>query len=70
MALHAVENVEEAFGVTREFLTPINIRRWLKLALVVFFVGSGVSSRRHSSTRRRHRETFRTVSSRSASRST
>jgi len=23
MALHAVENVEEAFGVTREFLTPI-----------------------------------------------
>jgi len=43
MALHAVENVEEAFGVTREFLTPINIRRWLKLALVVFFVGSGVS---------------------------
>ncbi len=43
MALHAVENVEEAFGVTREFLTPIEIRRWLKLALVVFFVGSGVS---------------------------
>jgi MFS family permease len=43
MVLHAVENVEEAFGVTREFLTPINIRRWLKLALVVFFVGSGVS---------------------------
>ena len=43
MALHAVENVEEAFGVTREFLTPIEIRRWLELALVVFFVGSGVS---------------------------
>jgi hypothetical protein len=43
MALHAVENVEEAFGVTREFLTPITVRRWLKLALVVFFVGSGVS---------------------------
>lgn len=43
MALHAVENVEEAFGVTREFLTPVSVRRWLKLALVVFFVGSGVS---------------------------
>ena len=43
MALHAVENVEEAFGVTREFLTPVGVRRWLKLALVVFFVGSGVS---------------------------
>ena len=43
MALHAVESVEEAFGITREFLTPIDVRRWLKLALVVFFVGSGVS---------------------------
>ncbi|MES3160128.1 MAG: hypothetical protein PPP55_00985 [Halorubrum sp.] len=43
MALHAVENVEEAFDITREFLTPIEIRRWLKLAVVVFFVGSGVS---------------------------
>ena len=43
MALHAVENVEEAFGVTREFLTPIDVHRWLKLALVVFFVGGGVS---------------------------
>ena len=43
MALHAVENVEEAFGVTREFLTPVSVRRWLKLAFVVFFVGSGVS---------------------------
>ncbi|MUW14298.1 hypothetical protein GJ633_06200 [Halorubrum sp. CBA1125] len=43
MALHAVENIEKAFGVTREFLTPIDVRRWLKLAVVVFFVGSGVS---------------------------
>jgi len=43
MSLYAVENVEEAFGVTREFLTPIGIRRWLKLAFIVFFVGSGVS---------------------------
>ncbi|MFW5950351.1 MAG: DUF7544 domain-containing protein [archaeon] len=43
MALHAVENVEEAFDVTREFLTPIDVRRWLRLALVVFFVESGVS---------------------------
>ncbi|EMA70798.1 hypothetical protein C461_00877 [Halorubrum aidingense JCM 13560] len=43
MVLHAVENVEEAFGVTREFLTPIDLRRWLKLAFIVFFVGSGVS---------------------------
>ncbi|MDZ5810801.1 hypothetical protein U4E84_05510 [Halorubrum sp. AD140] len=43
MSLHAVEHVEEAFGITREFLTPFDLRRWLKLALIVFFVGSGVS---------------------------
>jgi MFS family permease len=43
MSLYAVENIEEAFSVTREFLTPIGVRRWLKLAFIVFFVGSGVS---------------------------
>ncbi|GAB7089814.1 hypothetical protein JCM18237_00850 [Halorubrum luteum] len=43
MALHAVDNIEEAFIVTGEFLRPVELRRWLKLALVVFFVGSGVS---------------------------
>ncbi|WP_418281993.1 DUF7544 domain-containing protein [Halorubrum sp. DTA98] len=43
MALHAVRNIEEAFVVTREFLLPFDVRRWLKLALVVFFVGSGLS---------------------------
>ncbi|WP_281193506.1 hypothetical protein [Halorubrum sp. F4] len=43
MALHAVDNVERAFGVTREFLTPIDARRWLRLAVVAFFVGGGVS---------------------------
>ncbi|WP_226008278.1 DUF7544 domain-containing protein [Natrinema salinisoli] len=43
MSLHALENIGEAFSVTREFLTPIDVRRWLKLALIVFFVGSGVS---------------------------
>ena len=43
MALYALTDVEEAFDVTREFLTPIDVRRWLKLAFVVFFVGSGVS---------------------------
>ncbi|GAA0506076.1 hypothetical protein SAMN04488066_101121 [Halorubrum aquaticum] len=43
MALHAVEDIERAFGVTREFLTPIEVRRWLKLAVIAFFVGGGVS---------------------------
>ena len=43
MALHAVEDLEEAFGVSREFLTPVTPRRWLTLALVALFVGGGVS---------------------------
>ena len=42
MALHAVENVGDAFTVTREFLTPIDLRRWLKLAVVAFFIGGGM----------------------------
>jgi hypothetical protein len=41
MSLHAVSDVEDAIDVTRSFLTPIDVRRWLKLALIVFFVGSG-----------------------------
>ncbi|OYR45964.1 hypothetical protein [Halorubrum sp. Hd13] len=44
MALRSVENVAEAFGVTREFLTPIDVRRWRTLALVALFIGGGVSS--------------------------
>ena len=43
MPLYALEDLEEAFDVTREFLTPLDVRQWLKLAFVVFFVGSGVS---------------------------
>jgi hypothetical protein len=40
MALHALENVDEAFDVTREFLLPVSVGRWLKLAVVAFFVGA------------------------------
>lgn len=43
MALHAVQNVGDAFTVTREFLTPIEFRRWLKLAVVAFFIGGGMN---------------------------
>jgi hypothetical protein len=43
MALHAAENVGDAFSVTRDFLTPIEYSRWLKLAVVAFFVGGGMS---------------------------
>lgn len=41
MALHAIENLDDALAVTREFLTPIDRRRWLALAIVAFFVGGG-----------------------------
>ncbi len=43
MALHAARNVGAAVTVTREFLTPIEFVRWLKLAVVAFFVGGGMS---------------------------
>lgn len=43
MALHAARNVGDAFTVTKEFLTPIDVRRWLKLAVVAFFIGGGMS---------------------------
>lgn len=43
MALHAVQDIGDAFTVTRKFLTPVDIRRWLKLAFVVLFIGGGSS---------------------------
>ena len=39
MSLYAVENIGDAYEATRAFLFPFSLRRWLKLALVVFFVG-------------------------------
>lgn len=44
MTLHAAENIGDAFTATREFLTPIEIRTWAKLAVVVFFLGAGTSA--------------------------
>lgn len=41
MALHAVDNVSDAFATARAFLFPFELRRWLKLALVALFVGGG-----------------------------
>ena len=43
MALQAARNVGDAFTATREFLTPIELVRWLKLAVVAFFIGGGMS---------------------------
>jgi hypothetical protein len=39
MALYALEDLDDALDVTREFLTPIEWSVWLKLAFVVLFVG-------------------------------
>lgn len=43
MALHAIDNVSDAFGTTRQFLLPFELRRWAKLAVVALFVGGGLS---------------------------
>ena len=39
MALHAFDDLDDAIAVTESFLTPIELRGWLKLAFVAFFVG-------------------------------
>ena len=39
MVLHALEDVDDALAVTRAFLWPVDRTTWLKLAVVVFFVG-------------------------------
>jgi hypothetical protein len=39
MPLYALEDLDDALGVTRAFLTPIDRTVWVKLALVAFFIG-------------------------------
>lgn len=39
MPLYALENLDDALDATRAFLWPIDRSTWIKLALVVFFVG-------------------------------
>jgi MFS family permease len=44
MALHAVDNLSDAVEATKRFLLPFDAGRWLRLAVVTFFVGGfGVS---------------------------
>jgi hypothetical protein len=43
MALHAVDDLGDALAATRAFLFPFDAGRWLRLAVVAFFVG-GVGS--------------------------
>lgn len=42
MALHALDDIEDAIEATKTFLLPFSWGRWLRLAVVVFFMG-GVS---------------------------
>lgn len=39
MPLHALEDLDTALAATRSFLTPVDRTTWVKLALVVLFVG-------------------------------
>jgi len=40
MTLYALDDVEEAFEATKDFLWPFDLGLWTKLAVVVFFLGS------------------------------
>ena len=44
MSWHAIDSVDEALDATRSFLSPLNLRAWLKLALITIFVGVGGGS--------------------------
>lgn len=44
MSWHAIDSVDEAIEETRSFLSPFTLRRWLKLALISIFVGTGGGS--------------------------
>lgn len=41
MALHAVDDLSDAFTATRSFLFPFDWGRWLRLALISLFVAGG-----------------------------
>ena len=41
MSLHAIDDIGDAIDATKSFLLPFAARTWLKLAVVVFFIGGG-----------------------------
>ena len=43
MSWHAIDSVDEAIEETLSFLSPFAVGRWLKLALISIFVGTGGS---------------------------
>jgi hypothetical protein len=44
MSWHAIDSVDEAIEETQSFLSPLELRRWAKLALISIFVGTGGGS--------------------------
>jgi len=41
MSLHAIDDIGDAIDATKSFLLPFAARTWLKLAVIVFFIGGG-----------------------------
>lgn len=41
MSLHAIDDIGDAIDATKSFLLPVAARTWLKLAVVVLFIGGG-----------------------------
>jgi len=41
MALHAVDDIDDAIDATKSFLFPVEKGTWLRMAFVVFFIGGG-----------------------------
>lgn len=44
MSLAAIDDIDDAFAATRAFLLPFDAGRWLRLAVVAFFVGGAGSA--------------------------
>lgn len=44
MTLYAIDDIDDALTATKAFLWPIDLRRWAKLAFIVFFVGGSAGS--------------------------
>ena len=41
MSLHALDDIGDALDATKSLLLPVDPPQWLRLALVVFFIGGG-----------------------------
>ncbi len=41
MVLYAIDDLDDALDATRAFLLPFDLRRWLRLAVLAFFVAGG-----------------------------